>query len=290
MSAKRVVVLGNCQSRPLASMLARTSLDIEITATIVVHLTDDSHEGQYQEALADADVILSQRVADNYPCKFVRTSELQSKYGCRVISWPNLYWRGYNPELTYLRRPNGQTVKGPLGDYHIETVRNAWEEGHSVDASVALLGDIDFNRSMYSEVPLLSLDSLEQREQECDVHISDVIRELMWTRRLFHTFNHPTSHLLSHLATVIVRRCFDARTRVQGGDSEPLGKYRVPINPWIKSEFAGRIEDSTFMGDRFESQAGVPRLVSGTALYSTSQIVEAFYRLYDLQRLSESAP
>lgn len=94
-----VAVLGNCQARPIATLLPLYNPAITVTCVDVVHLLRDEDAPQYAQALRQADVILAQHVADTYPCSFVRNSELVRQYGHKVIFWINLYFRGYNPEL-----------------------------------------------------------------------------------------------------------------------------------------------------------------------------------------------
>ena len=100
----KVVIIGNCQSKPLGAILSRL-FDIEVTAEILVHRTSDSEKPRYIPLIEAADHIISQQVNDGYPCQFVRTSEIRKSAQNRLLTIPNLYYEGYTPDLRYLGPP-----------------------------------------------------------------------------------------------------------------------------------------------------------------------------------------
>ena len=62
----------------------------DIATVAIVHLLKDDNEHTHASAFAAADFILAQSVADTYPCRFVQTHTLRSRYGAKVLTWPNL--------------------------------------------------------------------------------------------------------------------------------------------------------------------------------------------------------
>ena len=132
MKTQTVAIAGNCQVAPLALILSRL-FDIRISTTIPVHLTSDLEESKYIDKLQSADCVICHQVNDLYPCKFVRTSSLRKLVDDRLLTIPNLFYRGFTPDLRYLRFHDDQLVPGPLGDYHSAIIFDAWKDGHPND-------------------------------------------------------------------------------------------------------------------------------------------------------------
>ena len=191
LSGTTIAVLGNCQAGPLRTLLSAALPQAEIQPVFTVHLVQEDQHDEVYEQLAKADLILAQRVVDNYPRTYVRTQVLRESFGDKVIVWPNLYYRGYNPELFYLRAAGGGAMQGPLGDYHMRTIHSAWERGASAGVAAESLRDVDANRVAFGDVPEASLRDLDARERDCDVKIAAWVRDQRWSEHLFFTFNHP---------------------------------------------------------------------------------------------------
>jgi hypothetical protein len=284
----RIGLLGNCQAGPLSQMLKTTLPDVEIERVVTVHLAKDEDRAEAYEALSVCDLILAQRVAENYPCKFVRNNELKDAFGSKVIVWPNLYYRGYNPELVYVKDAvTKQPLPSPLGNFHSSTVHDAWAEGVPVAEAAERHRSVDFNRTQYAGVPEESLLELREREVDCDIRISDWVAEHCWDQRIFFTFNHPSRAALAEL----VRRVIDSSDLLNsglthevpaGGPPEPLGRYRLPLNPWIHHELAPGLESAeTFQGNEVAFVDGVPHAENAVAQLPLSDFVEMSYRVYD---------
>lgn len=278
----RVAIVGNCQARPLATRLTSLVPSIEITGLAIVHLLRDAQADEYAPVFEAADVIVAQQVAPNYPCAFVRTEALRNRYGTKILAIVNLYYAGYNPELTYVRTPEG-TVGGPLGDYHLEMVLDGWLAGASVDECVAALGDEAQNDVRYGAVPQRSLEDLARRERAADVKITDYIERQRARSQLFHTMNHPSNLLLDEYARRILAACDrPVETERPLPPSEMLGQFRLPLNPaakrWLGLDFDG---ESHYVGLGAAAATGTVPRFQGRATYSSSALVDAFYRVYD---------
>ncbi|WP_183098443.1 WcbI family polysaccharide biosynthesis putative acetyltransferase [Nocardioides pelophilus] len=284
----RIGMLGNCQAGPLSQILQATLPDVVVERVVTVHLAKDEDRAEAHETFRDCDLILAQRVADNYPCTFVRNNELKGAFGSKVIVWPNLYYRGYNPELVYVKDAvTGGPLPSPLGNFHSRTVHDAWVEGVPATEAAERHSSIDFNRERYARVPDESLKELREREADCDVVISDWVAEHRWDRQIFFTFNHPTRAALAEL----VRRVIDSSGLLHdglthevsvSGPPEPLGRYRLPLNPWIHHDLATGLESvPTFQGNEVAFIDGVPQAEKAVAHLPLSSFVETSYRVYD---------
>jgi Polysaccharide biosynthesis enzyme WcbI len=280
----KVVVVGNCQARPLAKILSVLNADIEITAVAIVHLLKSEQAEDYLPFFEEADFIVAQLVADNYPCDFVRTPVLKEVYGDKLISIVNLYYAGYNPELIYIRQGSAGTLKSPLGEYHNKTFLDTWKEGGTVEKALKRHFEIQYNEEKYSSLIAESLDELKRREKLVDIAITDLIEGNLAKERLFFTFNHPCMSLLVNMAKRILTR---AGLKISAPESvsllkEPLDKIIVPVNPFVKKSLALQFEDvSTVKGVEciFESDGNVT--VSGYREYRLPEIAEKYFKIYD---------
>lgn len=120
----KLAVIANCQARPIAFLLENAFDNVKVVTTAIVHLLKDEQAEEYEQHFASADFIITQKIADNYPCQFIQTATLRKKYSHKIIEIPNLFYRGYNPELKYYRIPGQGTLTGPMGDYHNELILN----------------------------------------------------------------------------------------------------------------------------------------------------------------------
>jgi len=278
-----IVIVGNCQARPIASILPLLNNNINITATAIVHLLTDKYEEQYIPFFDEADFIVTQQIADNYPCEFVRTNLLKSKYSNKIITIINLYYSGYNPDLMYIRDTSQGTLKSPLGEYHNKTIYEAWKAGKSVKDALSLYNDYDYNKNKYTNIARNSLLELKNREKNSDISITDFIEEEQKHQRLFFVFNHPSLSLLIEMVrkilTIMEIRISDIHASII---NEPLDKIIAPINIYAKSNLKINFKDvSSFKGvDCFVNNGDI---ITTNAIkeYSFLEITENYYQIYD---------
>lgn len=266
----------------MATLLPLYNPEITVTCVGVVHLLRDEDAPQYAEALQQADFILAQYVADTYPCSFVRNSELVRQYGHKVIFWITLYFRGYNPELFYLRLDGRTPLRGPLGDYQSRTFFAAWKQGLSVQEALALQADPGFNQERYAAVPDESLAQLRRREENAHIAITPALERLVWSQRLFFTFNHPSLTLLQMAASALLEKAgIPATAPAQGLGSEPLGNIQPPINPWIvRTRGMADPESDRWKGFAVKDIRKGEVTIGRQRTYAPEEVVGLFFRIY----------
>ncbi|MCU7554452.1 WcbI family polysaccharide biosynthesis putative acetyltransferase [Alteromonas sp. ASW11-19] len=276
----KAVVVGNCQARPLATYLTELIPTLEITATPIVHLLKDKDEPDYASAFEEADVIITQNIADKYPCKFVRTCELRARYPGKVFTILNLYFSGYTPDLMYIRHPSEGTLKGPLGDYHNLTILKGWLLGIDQSQVVQWLEDEFYNSREYGDEQQASLAELKRREAKVDVPIADFIEENWKAARMFFTFNHPTAALLYEYAVRICRDVFNENIYASLPEKphEPLDLL-IPVPPPGLGLTLPTQKKSK--GQKLLAIDGAKIQLGGACEYSNSELVAYFYEIYD---------
>ena len=268
-----MVVIGNCQSRPLAVLFSKLNPNIEITAIAVVHLLKTHQFDEYRIAFEEADIIVAQSVADNYPCEFVRTSFLDSNYSKKLVKILNLYYTGYTPDWAYIRTKDKKPLKGPMGDYHNQTIFEGWRTGLTINETVQRMEDLAHNQ-IYANAATDSLQELKKREKNIDVVITDFMSEQVANNRLFFTINHPSHKLLEEYAKRILDYCnIPIKNPSITLEDEPLGQFRPRVNPIATSDSNS---DPYHYGIDISGVSPVRN-----RKYTSIEIAHLFYELYD---------
>jgi acetyltransferase-like isoleucine patch superfamily enzyme len=251
----KVVIVANCQVRPLALLIEMMNKDIDVTKVAVVHLLTSEQEDEYSSFFNEADIIIAQIVQPNYPCEFVRTEQLRKRYGKKVKTIVNIFYEGDTPYLKNLKKDQ-KADNQPFGDYHFPLVFDNWRSGKEISSAVSALEKQNLSKNL--QISKSSLLELKKREEDADVIISDYLINNN-KKRLFYTFNHPTNDLLIEYAARI------------------LNYLKIPhIKPIdLKNEFLNQLVP-------FESENQHKLSINGVVkYYTTEKLVTLFYAYYD---------
>lgn len=280
-NAIKVVVVGNCQARPIAKILESLNQAIEVTAVAIVHLLKSEQFSEYKRHFEEADIIISQLVFDTYHCDFVKTNFLKSTYGNKVVAIVNLYFSGYTPDWFYIRIPGVGPLRGPMGDYHNRTVIECWQQGKDEQTVASLLGNKAFNERYVPEIES-SLSNLKEREKLVDVPITDFIEKNFRKGRLFFTFNHPTMMLMREycvrilkMKSVKIKRKWFSFTY----EKESLNQFVPLVNPAVGLPSGGNLKKH--LGVSFSVARESLVTIGAAKKYSNLEIVQSYYQIYD---------
>ena len=282
--------LGNCQAQSLEAWVSKTATDVEVVQFDPVWLVREIDFAEYQERFRRCDIIFAQRVAEDYPIEWLRTSALKANFGERVLTWPNVYFDGYFPGLRYLYLGPAGKQLGPLDEYHYDFLIDAHRRQLSVEESVRYLTtDRVFE---FSAEPIhQSLAHLIAREADLDVVMSDFIIQNLGARRSMFSMNHPCNHILKELMLRLMARA-NLMDRLGSIDEfqYTLDKIVIPFHPAIAARYH-LIDDlcrTAFKGVRVDFSDG-EITVGGTREYAASDLVECYFRCYDCIGLNKDA-
>lgn len=285
----KIIVVANCQARAVADIL-RVALQgrFEID-TIISHLATAADEEAHAQLLSDADCIFAQVTTDEYPTVHVRSNVIRSKYSAHITVWPNAFFAGQCPNLCYITAQAGARVQGPLGPYHDRRIYQFWSDGAAI---ADCLKELQCTPDVDIRIPAqVALQSLRQREQSSDIIVSDLLEEHWKRRRLFFTFNHPTSFLLIEIARRLGMRIgedgdIDIYPEIFG---EPLGTV-IPLFSTVREFADGRISaiGEFSRGMAIASMNGGQIAHGKARIYSLEQLVDAAYRAFDAQNIDRS--
>lgn len=248
---------GNCQTMPINSMCCTSNQIVSQYILLSILPVQDIRgselvNGFSKDFLSQIDYLIYQNVSsENKFSPKLASSELISglRPDAKRVCIPNVYFKGYYPQVTHNARnpqfkdPKLQNGAFPYGDENIIKM----VDNMSPDEIVAELSRIDFYSKEFAvETAKDSLNELREREEKCDVMISDVIEKNYQTQLLFYTQNHPNSFLVETL----LKRIF-AYTNDNFDDFVPSNAYelksrQLPIYPSVKNALALSFDHDKF--------------------------------------------
>ena len=271
MIKKKIVVYGNCQSEAIA----RTLLECEefayiyewVTTPFVHNIRTDEQKNQLHSAVKTADVFIFQHVSELGWNKEISTNYLITilKNDCDVISIPSLYFDGYFPHLSTM-----DGVVGPLNLVHDYFIASSYVLNLSVEQVIASMSSDDlYSQSQAEYYVESSIGNLFLRESEVDIKVAEYIKDNYKRVKLFNQFNHPTRNLIEYVCSRIIIKVSAIEPCFTRKNSGYLDGIRAPIYPSLKKGLSLSFTDIELYYGKNGGE------------YNLSQLVIAFYNLYD---------
>jgi len=237
---KKCLVYGNCQAAAVKTYLQKNSTVASAYRFVdvkPVHLLSKIDIPFLNQVISEIDLMIYQPVSDNYKGIYqLSTRYLKDKLksDCQVISFPVVYFTGYNPEVIYLKDLNGTVISEPFA-YHDVNILRLFAQGKSVRDIVTIIQSDEFYNSSFVKKQLNNtISNLNVRENEIDQRLSPFIQDNFRNERLFHVFNHPSKTILSFIANLILERLgIKDRSFNISSNADILSKNSLPIYPSI---------------------------------------------------------
>jgi hypothetical protein len=279
---RRCVIYGNCQGWPIALLLTTHRQFRQQYSILKIPPVQDlqpSDERRVLTAVREADLFLYQPVQDGYRgLPFAGTKFLvqENPPAALKLSFPSLYFRGYSPEIIYIRRPDGRIYDGPASHYHNTHIIEQYSAGRPASEALAHLLNAELVPAEQSlAVAEHSLEELRRHETDARIRVSDFVAQNLRRQRLFLTVNHPALALLAYVAQKILERLgidpFPVswlRTLQGRLGYEPLGATYFSIHP------------ATYRNLNL-AFPNPQRFVSRHGAWNLPTVVRNFYRYYD---------
>lgn len=211
---RKILVFANCQAGPLGSLLGQLSSDLQIVRCPAVHTLSASDESILTDLVTNSDIIVHQPIGERFGP--LSSAKLIERFPRKTyISFPTIYFGGLFPQLLYLRKPAGGTLRGPLGDYHDSRIIDCFISGENTQVCYEkVLSDSNDYIDDFEN----SISVLEERDSVVDITVADFIKNAAQERPCFYTFNHPDNGILLEVAKAILTRLglsFDANATVR---------------------------------------------------------------------------
>jgi hypothetical protein len=274
----RIVVVGNCQAKALEMMLSTNegfTSRFELVSFPAVHEIPDATVPELHRAVADAAVLVAQRVEEGYRYGIGLGTETLAGIaaGATVVRWPSVYWAGYVPDLFYLRDSAGHPViDGPF-DYHDRLILQAYASGVDIAEACRWLEDPERPSSARAWAASATAE-LDVRGRGCDIQVAPFIASHFREELLFFTMNHPTNRLLGFIAQQVTDLLgIPGKVDHRRMPGEILGPTFYPFH----ASHVSALE----LGFGATAMAGrVPFKIRGI-LYEPTQALQAFFEYYD---------
>jgi hypothetical protein len=229
-TAKKILVVSNCQTLGLANCLSLHCANVRVEACDM--WTFQKQSTYWLGRLKEFDQIFgSQGPELNSVIDFTKQP--------KTLLIPGFHMECYHKDLTYCWLGDGEKrVKTPLDDYHSRICLTAYRLGASVERTVAMyhaktyrtLGYLsDWERDRESFIAMYGMYGLEVRDLFLD-----------WARRglIPHSVNHPTIAMLSDLARVMARKAGLPLVEHTSLPHDNLANGPIfPVYPEIATEF-----------------------------------------------------
>ncbi|MEB0191013.1 MULTISPECIES: WcbI family polysaccharide biosynthesis putative acetyltransferase [Pseudomonas] len=254
--------MGNCQSAPIKSLLQqRLNVPCEIIQIKPVHLLKEHDIKGVIATLSSSDVVVTHLISNNYNNFPIGTGQLVDtiKAGAKIIVVPNAHYIGYFPSFIYIKDSKGRGVTPRVpeyshfpSDYHDAFCIAAKIKGYSLEKLFEFYenykGAADWLEGYIDE----SLLNLREREQDCDIKISDFIEDNYKNRQLFWTFNHPTNELLIYMVDQVIDKLGLSPVQNKATD-EYLQEAILPIFPFISKNLGISFDAENFSMEGIDS-------------------------------------
>ena len=274
---QKVLILANCQGPALAKILEKVvdgqgNRLFEVLKLKPVYELSHEQQPLLEGLCRQCDILLYQ---PHIKYKFTpewRTSDywVTLAAGKRSISFPSLYFSGYNPELTYLRNRKNQHLNDGFVDYHDKRVVKLFLEGRSdeeVKHSFHRLQPVREDVESVLEETLAELRRRE-REQELDIGVADFVEQNFARERLFYTYNHPANAVLYEVVRQFLDKVGYDDVVVPRIEQELLRYDYFPIAPSVRK----------YLGLQFSDDAELYR-VQNTDI-QREQVVDRYLNIY----------
>jgi hypothetical protein len=202
MKRLNVLILPNCQGMALASAWKAMRPDDQVARAFIPEFENNQKlADQFTRMSEQADVLVYIPTNNDYKAPFVRRSNISCIPTPDKVRVPGMFFKALHPELTYVKPSVGGLMDGPMSHYHSKAVPTAFLEGAPASEAISRLRDATTIDSMTAErLADASLAELQEREAECDVTVSDLIRHGFRDECYFHSIKHPSNILVMRFA------------------------------------------------------------------------------------------
>lgn len=260
----RLGIFGNCQAQAMEGMLAahpELTNRFEVVPIKPVHEMSEAEKTGLAGVVETLDVFVCQPVSRDYGA--IASDYLEGFTRGDTLRFPSMWFSGHIPDAAYFRNEAGAKVGLPEIDYHSRIIAKCFADGRSVNHAVRMFTDpAAIPESVVSRHYDETMGELLRRENECEIKISDLLREKGRAWRGFHVMNHPRGEVLIHAANQILAR-IGVKPIQQVTD--PLAMIRWPVTASVNAAL-GSDEPHT--------------MAFPGAVITIEMMVEHYYRLY----------
>ena len=274
-SDKKILILGNCQVRPLHRLMQAMCGDAEITAIELVPESIkrlDERESVLATLISESDVIFFHLHGEG-----IRVFEKNYPEAVKKVRYiPRITFSAFHPDIDYVEDARHKHVNGPLGTYQSAIAFFGWKNALSVSQTLALFREDVFESLGYFAYGQASRDLLLEEGERTGIPMGGLINK--WAARgcWMHSMNHPKLFPLADIARALLEReNIDTLPGVEEFvDDEMNFEVVWPIYPEIAARL-GLIGHYAFKRPTDSSLRGMP-----VHMFTLQQFIEESFEAY----------
>jgi GSCFA family/Polysaccharide biosynthesis enzyme WcbI len=202
---KKILLLGNCQTRGLARLMRAMIGDAEATA---IELLPEavkriqSRDPELVKLISESDLIFVHH--DGLTPKILEETYASDFSKVRLI--PKIGFAAFHPDMDYLEDAEGHHVLGPLGAYHSSLAFFCWKNKVTPTDTLKLFCEKTYQTLGYFDYWAPAKKML--LEEEVFTHISLELMVKKWEQKgcWMYSLNHPKLFVLVDIAKALLKR------------------------------------------------------------------------------------
>ena len=204
-SNTKILLLGNCQVRPLARLMQAMLGDAEATAIELLPETlrrlDERDKGLSQ-LIHKSELIFvhlhgeaMRMLEKKYPKDFGKVRRV-----------PRISYSGFHPDIDYVEDSKLKHIVGPMGAYQSSIAFLGWKNSLSIEETLQLFREDVYESLGYFEYGRASMELLLAEREFTDIRLENMVDR--WSERgcWMHSMNHPKLFALADLARTLLER------------------------------------------------------------------------------------
>ena len=274
-SNRKILLLGNCQVRPLSRLMQAMCGDAEITAVELVpeSITRLNECGSELATLIGA----SDLIFFHAHGEVIRIFEKHYPQAVKKIRYvPRITYSAFHPDIDYVEDVHHKHVSGPLGTYQSAIAFFGWKNALSVSETMALFREDVYETLGYFSYGHASRDLLLEEGERTGFPMGGLINS--WSARgcWMHSMNHPKLFPLADIARALLEReNIDTLPGVEAFVEDEMNFEVVwPIYPEIAARL-GLVGHYAFKRPTDSSLRGMP-----VHMFTLQQFIEESFEAY----------
>jgi hypothetical protein len=204
-SNKKLLVLGNCQSRGLASLMSAMTggaeaRAIELLPDVIERLR--TRDVELTKLITESDIIFvhhdgktPQLMEQIYPADYAKV---------RII--PKISFAAFHPDMDYVEDSDGSHILGPLGGYQSSIVFFCWKNMLTKAETLNMFCEKTYRTLGYFDYWWVAKRLLIEEGESTGIPLEHLIDK--WSKQgcWMYSLNHPKLHTLADVARIILER------------------------------------------------------------------------------------
>ena len=204
-SNKKILLLGNCQVRPLSRLMLAMCGDADVAAIELVAESIrrlDERENEISKLISESDVIFFHLHGEG-----IRVFEKNYPEAVKKVRYiPRVTFSAFHPDIDYVEDAQHRQLSGPMGPYQSAIAFFGWKNALSVSQTLDLFREDIYESLGYFAYGDASRDLLLLEGDRTGIPMAGIINN--WSSRgcWMHSMNHPKLFALADVARILLER------------------------------------------------------------------------------------